>query len=184
MNLYDSAALAALAQDGKLPPVACWSPPLSGEMNLFIARDGTWWHEGVPIRRNSLLRLFSTLLRCEDDGHYYLLTPVEKWRIQVEDVPFLAVWMDVECPGKDQVLHFRTNLGDTISAGPDHLIKVRYDLKRDEPAPYVHVRDQLWALLSRGVFLELANLAIEKHFASKTVYGVYSHKIFFPLDNT
>lgn len=184
MNLYDSAALAARVQDGKLPPVDRWNPPFSGEMNLYIARDGTWWHEGVPIRRDSLLRLFSTLLRREEDGYHYLLTPVEKWRIQVEDAPFLAVWMDIECPGNDQVLHFRTNLGDTISAGPDHSIKVKYALNHDEPSPYVHVRSQLWALLSRTVFLELANLAIEKRLADKIVYGVYSHKIFFPLDDT
>ena len=183
MNLYDSAALAARAQDRDLPPIDRWAPPFSGEMNLCIARDGTWWHAGIPIRRDSLVRLFSTLLRREEDGYYYLLTPVEKWRIQVEDAPFIAVWMDVEGLGEDQVLYFRTNVGDTISAGPDHSIKVKYALSCDEPSPYVHVRGQLWALLSRNVFLELANLAIEKRLADKTIYGVYSNKIFFPLED-
>ena len=181
MNLYDPIALAAHIQDGKPLSLDRWTPPLSGELSLYIARDGTWWHEGVPIKRDSLVKLFSTLLRREDDGHYYLVTPTEKWHIQVEDAPFLAVWVDIEHPGKNQVLRFRTNLGDTISAGPDHSIKVKYAFNGDEPAPYVHVRGRLWALISRSVFLELANLIIEKHLANKIVYGVYSHQVFFPL---
>jgi len=182
MYKFDPAALAAQVQGKKLPPLERWHPPLSGELDMRIARDGTWYHEGSPILRENLARLFSTILRCEDDGCYYLVTPVEKWRIQVEAAPFVAVLLEVsDKGGKQQELHFITNMGDRITAGPEHPIEVEYATAGGEPAPYVHVRARLRALLSRPVFLELAELGEEREVDGKPLYGVWSQGVFFPL---
>lgn len=181
MNKPDPTELAAQLESKKLPPVDSWNPPLSGEMDMRIARDGTWYHEGQAIQRQSLVRLFSTILRRDEDGFYYLLTPVEKWRIQVDDAPFLAVLMEVEGVDKEQCLHFQTNLGDTVVAGPEHLLRVDYQEVGGEPSPYVHVRGWLEALLSRSVFLELAELAEERDVDGERVYGVWSQGVFFQL---
>ncbi len=176
----DPATLAAQVQGQSLPPVESWRPPLSGEMDLRIARDGTWYHEGQPILRASLARLFSTILRRDPDGHHYLLTPVEKWRIQVEDAPFLAVLLDVEGTGREQRLRFTTNLGDRVLAGPDHPIEVTF-AKNGEPSPYVRVRGQLWALISRAVYLELIERGDERLSNGRREYGVWSGGVFFSL---
>jgi hypothetical protein len=178
----DPAALAAQVQGKKLPPLERWNPPLSGVMDMRITRDGTWYHEGSPILRETLARLFSTILRREDDNHYYLVTPVEKWRIQVDDAPFVAVLLDVINKGSQtQELHFTTNLGDVVTAGPAHPIEVVYLTPGGEPSPYIHVRDRLKALISRSVFLELAELGEEREVDGKPLYGVWSQGVFFPL---
>lgn len=175
----DPAALAAQVQGRKLPPVERWNPPLSGEMDLRIARDGTWYHEGRPIAREALVRVFSTLLRRDPDGHHYLLTPAEKWRIQVEDAPFLAVLLEADGAGRAQRLHFTTNLGDRVCAGPDHPIEVVFAAD-GEPSPYVRVRGRLQALISRAVYLELVELGVE-HGGGRREYGVWSDGAFFSL---
>ncbi|MDX1655695.1 MAG: DUF1285 domain-containing protein [Candidatus Competibacteraceae bacterium] len=180
MSHPDPAALAAQLQDQSLPPVEQWDPPLSGEMDLHIRRDGNWLYQGSPIERPTLVRLFSTLLRREDDGLYYLLTPVEKWRIRVDDAPFLAVLLAVEGQGREQVLRFTTNLGDSVAAGPDHPLRVNYS-PDGEPSPYVHIRDRLEALIGRSVFLELAELAEEGQVGERSWLGVWSRGVFFPL---
>ena len=180
MSNPDPAALAAQVQDRSLPPVEQWDPPLSGEMDLHIRRDGSWFYQGSPIERPALVRLFSTLLRREDDGHYYLLTPVEKWRIRVDDAPFLAVLLAVEGRGREQVLHFTTNLGDQVAAGSDHPLWVDYS-PDGEPSPYIHIRDWLEALIGRSVFLELAELAQEGQVEGRSWLGVWSQGVFFPL---
>ena len=177
----DPAALATQVQHQSLPPVEQWKPPLSGEMDLRITRDGTWFHEGQAIRRESLVRLFSTLLRRDEDGDYYLLTPREKWRIQVDDAPFLAVMLDVSGEGERQVLCFETNVGDKVLAGPTHPMVVEYRFASGEPSPYVHVRGRLRALISRSVFLELADLGMEREVDGEKVFGVWSQRVFFPL---
>ena len=182
MYKFDPVALAAQFEGKKLPPLERWHPPLSGELDMRIARDGTWYHEGAPIQRQNLARLFSTILRREDDGCYYLVTPVEKWRIQVEDAPFVAVLLEVSDKGaKQQALRFTTNLGDVVTGGPEHPIEVEYATPDGEPAPYVQVRAQLRALLSRPVFLELTELGEEREVAGKLLYGVWSQEVFFPL---
>lgn len=178
----DLATLATqLPSERPLPPVDRWNPPFSGEMDLRIARDGAWYHEGAPIRREALVRLFASILRCDEDGYHYLVTPVEKWRIRVDDAPFLAVRVDATGTGSGQSLRFTTNVGDCVSAGPDHPLTVEYRLPGGEPAPYVHVRGRLRALLSRAVFLELIELGEERSTATGRDYGVWSQGQFFSL---
>jgi uncharacterized protein len=175
-----------LPTDRPLPPLERWNPPLSGEMNLRITRDGIWYHEGAPIQREALVRLFASILRHDADGHHYLVTPVEKWRIQVDDAPFLAVRLDAAGAGRDQILTFTTNLGDTVIAGPDHPLNVEYRAPDDAPAPYLHVRGRLRALLTRAVFLELAELGEEQRTDQGRECGVWSQGQYFrlgPLDD-
>jgi len=182
MQKPDLEALATQAEQRKLPPIEQWNPPLSGTMDLRITRDGSWIHEGRPIQRLELVRLFSTILRREDDGEYYLLTPVEKWRIQVDDAPFTAPLLEVDNAGKaDQQLRFTTNVGDRVVAGPDHPIEVEYATPDSPPAPYVQVRGRLRALIGRSVFLELAELGEQREVDGETCYGVRSQGMFFSL---
>ena len=179
----DPATLAAqfTGIDRPLPPVERWNPPFSGDMDLYIARDGVWRHNGDPIQREALVKLFASILRRDDDSHYYLVTPVEKWLIQVDDAPFLAVRVDAVGSGRDQSLIFTTNLGDTVIAGPDHPLTVVYQTPDGEPSPYIHIRGQLLALLSRAVFVELAELGGERSTPAGRDYGVWSLGRFFSL---
>lgn len=140
-----------------LPPVHLWNPAHSGQIDIVIRKDGQWVHEGAVISREALVRLFSTILRKDPDG-YWLVTPVEKLKIAVEDAPFVAVRVDRQ----GETLTFTTNLGDTVDAGPDHPIRVVIDPATGEPRPYVHVRADLEALITRPVFYELAELAEER----------------------
>lgn len=137
-----------------LPPVHKWNPPYCGEIDMEIRRNGQWFYMGTPIGRPELVRLFSTVLRHDDDGYYYLVTPVEKVRIRVEDAPFLAVQVERHEEGGLPYLRFVTQTGDVVVAGPEHSIRVSFqpDL---EPSPYVHVRDRLDALISRNVYYQL-----------------------------
>jgi len=177
------ATLAAqLTRSGQsLPPVDRWDPPFSGDIDIHIARDGVWRHDGAPIPREALVCLFASILRRDADGHYYLVTPVEKWRIQVSDAPFVAVRVDVAGVGHEQSLTFTTNLGDTVIAGPEHPLTVVYRIPGGEPSPYVHIRGRLLALLSRAVFVELAELGEERLTAAGREYGVWSQGRFFGL---
>lgn len=178
----DLAALAvALPTARALPPVERWNPPLSGDMDLRITRDGAWRYEGALIQREALVRLFASILRCDEDGHHYLITPVEKWRIRVDDAPFLAVRLDVTGIGREQILTFTTNVGDMIAAGSEHPLMVEYRTPGGEPAPYIQVRGRLRALLTRAVFLELAELGEERPSAQGRDYGVWSQGQFFIL---
>jgi hypothetical protein len=129
------------------------------------------------------MRLFSTILRRDEDDHYYLLTPVEKWRIQVEDAPFLAVLLAASGSAEEQILNFQTNVGDQVEAGPDHAIDVEYRTADGEPSPYLHVRGRLRSLIARSVFLELAELAVEgiDENTGAPCYGVWSRGMFFAL---
>lgn len=133
-----------------LPPVHLWHPAHCGEIDILIRRDGLWLHEGTPIGRPALVRLFSTVLRKDPDG-FHLVTPAEKLRIRVEDAPFTAVRVD----RRDGALVFTTNVGDEVEAGPDHAIRVESGPGEGEPRPYLHVRAGLEALISRAVFYEL-----------------------------
>jgi len=154
--------LNALAEAAKqapgrgLPPVHLWNPEHCGEIDILIRRDGVWMHEGSPIGRKELVRLFSTVLRKDPDG-YYLVTPVEKMKIRVEDLPFRAVSIGRE--GEDLI--FVTDVGDEVRAGEADPIVVETDPTTGEPAPRVHVRRGLWARIARSVFYELVEMAEE-----------------------
>ena len=143
------------AQKGP-PPVHLWNPPFSGDLDMRIARDGTWFHEGTPINRPELVRLFASILKREGDD-YFLVTPVEKVGLKVDDAPFIAI--DYERDGND--LRFVTNVGDTVIAGPDHRITVREDPSTGEPSPYIHIRRDLNALIDRKSFYRLADISEE-----------------------
>lgn len=148
-------AAAGELQSGRaLPPVDLWDPPHCGAIDICIGRDGRWRHEGAPIERDALIRLFSTVLRKDADG-FYLVTPVEKLKIVVEDAPFVAVGLERAGPS----LRFLTNLGDWVEAGPEHPIRVGRDETNRGPAPYIHVRGGLEARMTRPVFYELVDMA-------------------------
>lgn len=148
-----SAVVAAAGGRG-LPPVHLWHPAHCGEIDIVIRRDGVWMHEGSPIGRAELVRLFSTVLRLDPDG-YHLVTPVEKLALTVEDLPFRAVIVEADGDGLD----FVTDVGDRVEAGPDHPIVVEVDAATGEPAPRLHVRADLWARIARPVFYELVERA-------------------------
>ena len=165
----------------KLPPVDKWNPAYCGEIDMRIARDGTWFYLGTPIGRPALVRLFSTILRGEPDGSYVLVTPVERVGLKVEDVPFIAVRVDAEGTGHDQRLRFLTNVGDEVTAGAEHPMRVSYR-GAGEPQPYVHVRGRLDARLSRPVFYELVGMAEERiQSDGRRELGVWSSGEFFSL---
>ena len=177
----DLAEIMARLPQESLPPVHLWNPPAGSDIDMRIARDGTWFYQGTPIRRAPMVRLFSTVLRHEEDGRFYLVTPVEKLAITVEDAPFLAVGMTVHGSGRGQVLQFRTNVDSEIVAGPDHPIRVSVDAESEEPAPYLLVRDRLEALIARAVFYDLVELAEEREVDGRIELGVWSAGRYFPL---
>ncbi|MCM2562602.1 DUF1285 domain-containing protein [Lutimaribacter sp. EGI FJ00015] len=146
------------AQKGKgLPPVHKWNPPFSGDLDMRIARDGTWFYQGTPITRPGLVRLFSTILR-KDGDKYFLVTPVEKVGITVDDAPFVAIDFEKEGTGRDQTLTFHTNVGDQAIAGPQHPIRMERDEKTGEPSPYIMIRAGLEALIDRKSFYRLVEI--------------------------
>jgi len=147
-------AIGAGGAGRSLPPVHLWHPEHCGEIDIVVRKDGTWLHEGTPIRRPELVRLFSTVLRLDPDG-YHLVTPVEKLRIQVEDLPFQAVALET----LEGDLIFHTDVGDRVVAGADHAITVEVDPASGEPRPRLHVRRGLEARISRPVFYELVERA-------------------------
>ena len=170
------AEIARLAEEEKLPPVDKWDPTHCGDSEMRIARDGTWYHQGSPIGRPAMVRLFSTILRREPDGRFVLVTPVEKLDIEVEDAPFVAVELKAEGQGEAASLAFRLNTGDLIIAGPDH--PLRFEAGPEGPHPYLEVRGGLDALVARPVYYELAELAL----AAGDPPGLWSGGAFFPME--
>lgn len=166
------AAAASKAAKGGLPPVHLWNPPYCGELDIEIRADGTWFHEGTPIGRPAMVRLFSTILKREGNS-FFLVTPVEKVGIRVQDAPFLAVDAEIS----DGTVTFSTNVGDQVTAGPDHPITVRGDA--GEPRPYVHVRAGLEALIDRKTFYRLADAA---EIGPDGQIGIVSAGQFFALE--
>lgn len=171
------AEIARLVEERRLPPVESWHPTHCGHSAMRIARDGTWFHEGSPIGRMPMVRLFSTILRREPDGGYVLVTPVEKLDIEVEDAPFVAVELKSEGSGRGRRLAFRLNTGDMVVAGRDH--PLRFTNRVDGPHPYLLVRSRLDALVARSVYYELTNLAIDE---GADPAGLWSDGVFFPLE--
>jgi hypothetical protein len=171
------ADIARLAEEKKLPPVASWNPDHCGSSGMRIASDGTWYHEGRPIGRPAMVRLFATILRREPDGSYVLVTPVEKLDIEVEDAPFIAVELKSEGEGRERNLAFRLNIGDLVVAGPDH--PLRFAAAGEGPHPYLHVRGELEALVGRSVYYELAEIALAE---GAQPPGLWSRGAFFPFE--
>ena len=163
------------APNWKFDPNQCES------IDIKIARDGTWFHEGQPIKRKKMCQLFSKVLRRSADGRFFLITPVEQFQIFVEDAPFTAVELSVQSTGDQQILIFRTNLDQTIVAGPNHPIRIVQDPITGEPKPYIVVRDKLEALILRPQFYQLVEMAEEKKMRGKTVLGVWSATKYFEL---
>ncbi len=153
-----------------------------GDLDIRIAADGTWYHEGAPIRRPALVKLFASVLRRDAAGDYWLVTPVEQARIRVDDVPFIAVELKVEGEDGAKCLSFRTNLDEWVTAGPLHSIAFRPQPGGREPAPYVAVRDGLEARLTRAVYYELAEHAVDAGLDGGARFGVHSDGAFFPLE--
>ncbi|HEX8442826.1 MAG TPA: DUF1285 domain-containing protein [Allosphingosinicella sp.] len=170
------ADIARLAAERRLPPVDKWNPSHCGSSGMRIAEDGTWFHEGSPIGREAMVRLFSTILRREPDGRFVLVTPVEKLDIEVEDAPFVAVEMKSEGQGRDRSLAFRLNVGELVMAGPEH--PLRSEPRGNGPHPYLQVRPGLDARIVRSVYYELAELALAE---GGDPPGLWSGGVFFPL---
>jgi uncharacterized protein len=162
------------AADGRRKPVD------RGDLEMRIARDGTWFYRGSSIARLPLVKLFASVLRREADGRYWLVTPAERGRIEVEDAPFVAVALKIEGEGRDQQLIFRTNLDDIVTAGPDHPLRVE-TAASGQPAPYILVRDRLEARLARPVFYDLAEIGRAEQLGNTIQFGVWSRNMFFRL---
>jgi hypothetical protein len=171
----------ALAETGRrLPPVELWDPPFCGNLDMRIAADGTWYYLKTPIGRPALVKLFASVLKREGDD-YFLVTPVEKCGLQVEDAPFVAVELEVADGDAGRVLNFRTNVDEWIACGSEH--ELRFD---PEPGtgglkPYLHVRRGLWAKVTRALFFDLVALGEEQEIAGSAMFGVTSMGVFFPM---
>ncbi|MBD1550379.1 DUF1285 domain-containing protein [Pseudomonas typographi] len=156
-----------------LPPVHLWNPDFCGDIDMRIARDGTWYYLGTPITRKAMVKLFSTILKKEGE-RWFLVTPVEKVGIQVEDAPFVAVLVDVEGTGEGQRLHFTDNCENRFTAGPEHPLRVSIDPATDAPSPYVRVRGEFEARIQRSVFYHLVALAVPVERHGEQWLGVWS----------
>ena len=157
-----------------------------GDLPFLIKRDGTWLYRGSPINRKELVCLFSGVLKREVDGSFWLQTPVERGKIDVEDAPFVAVELHWGGDAREQVLSFRTNIDEMVTAGPSHPIRVAHDVLTCEPTPYLHVRDGLGAApiearIARAVYYELVALAVPGTIRGRRVLGVWSCGCFFSL---
>jgi uncharacterized protein len=175
-----SAALGSVARGKGPPPVERWNPAYCGEIDMRIAADGTWFYNGSPIGRVPLVKLFASILR-KDPDRYVLVTPVERVGIVVEDAPFQAVEMAVEGEGVDRQIAFRTNLDDLVQFGSEHPLRFARD-----PAggikPYVRVRGELWALVTRALTYDLVELGEEREIGGERRFGVAAGGEFYPIE--
>ena len=163
----------------RLPPVHLWNPPFCGDLDMRIASDGTWFYMGTPIGRQALVRLFSTILKREG-GKHFLVTPVEKVGIRVDDVPFLAVEMVKDADSRGQLLRFRTNVDDWVPCDSDH--RLRFKAAADGGlTPYLHVRADLWAKVTRALYYDLVDLGEERIVDGRAMFGVVSAGEFFAM---
>jgi hypothetical protein len=162
------------------PPVERWNPPFCGDIDMRIAADGTWFYQKTPIGRLALVKLFASVLKREGDK-YFLVTPVEKVGIVVDDTPFLAVEMSASEGEAGRVLRFRTNVDDWIAAGPDHALRFETQPETGGLKPYLHVRRDLWAKVTRALFYDLVALGEERDVQGTTMFGVFSQGEFFAM---
>lgn len=176
------AMIARAARAGKgAPPVERWNPTFCGDLDMEIKADGTWFYLGTPIGRPALVQLFSTVLRKDEDGRTYLVTPVEKVGIRVEDAPFLAVEMAVTGVGEHQALTFRTNVGDVVEAGPEHVLRFVDEPETGGLKPYLHVRGRLEALVARSVMYDLVEAGEEIETDGRMMFALRSRGAVFPV---
>jgi len=182
----DSGGLDAIAGAAKRagergpPPVHLWNPPFCGDLDMRIAADGTWFYLKTPIGRPALVKLFSSVLRREGEK-YFLVTPVEKIGITVDDAPFTAVEMRQEGEGSARVLAFRTNVDEWVSVGPGHALRFEPEPDTGGLKPYLHVRRDLWALVTRALFYDLVELGEERDVDGRRMFGVASGDAFFAM---
>jgi uncharacterized protein len=162
------------------PPVHLWNPPFCGDLDMRIAADGTWFYLKTPIGRPALVKLFASVLKREGDS-YFLVTPVEKCGIQVDDAPFLAVEMKIHDGAHGHVLHFRTNVDDWVVCGPDHALRFEPEPDTGGLKPYLHVRRDLWAKVTRALFYDLVELGEERDIDGQRMFGVSSGAQFFVM---
>jgi hypothetical protein len=172
----------ALARAGAKgpPPVERWNPPFCGDLDMRIAADGTWFYMKTPIGRPALVKLFASVLKREGDS-YFLVTPVEKCGITVDDAPFLAVELNIEDGAEGRVLHFRTNVDDWVACGPQHALRFEPEAGTGGLKPYLHVRRDLWAKVTRTLFFDLVEIGEERDVEGRAMFGVMSMGIFFPM---
>ena len=173
-------SLAAAVGKGKYPPVEKWNPPFCGDLDMRIAADGTWFYLGTPIGRPALVRLFSTVIKRED-GRYFLVTPVEKVGIRVDDAPFLAVEMEIENRGAGQNLIFRTNVDDVVRCDAEHRLRFEPETGTGGLRPYLHVRRDLWAKVTRALFFDLVVIGEVREVGGRRMFGVVSAGEFFAM---
>ena len=171
---------AALGKSRGAPPVHLWNPPFCGDLDMRIAADGTWHYLGTPIGRPAMVRLFASVLKREGD-RYFLVTPVEKVGIKVDDAPFLAVAMEREGAGKDRTLLFRTNVDDVVRCDADHALRFEPEKGTGGVKPYLHVRRDLWALVTRALFFDLVALGEVRKLDGREQFGIVSAGAFFPM---
>jgi hypothetical protein len=162
------------------PPVELWNPPFCGDIDMRIAADGTWFYQKSPIGRLALVKLFASVLKREGDKHF-LVTPVEKVGIVVEDAPFLAVELKTSRGDSGQVLQFRTNVDDWVTAGPGHALRFELQSETGGLKPYLHVRRDLWAKVTRTLFYDLVALGEERNVEGRGMFGVASMGQFFAM---
>jgi hypothetical protein len=182
LDLPSAESIAASAKEaGKrgIPPVESWNPPFCGDLDMRIARDGTWFYLGTPIGRKGLVKLFSSIIR-KDGEDYFLVTPVEKVGITVDDAPFVALDFEATGSGTTQVLTFETHVEDFVAAGPDHPIRIAYD-ETGEPSPYILVRRNLEALIDRKSFYRLVDIGVHHDHEGEDWFGLWSGGVFFPI---
>jgi len=162
------------------PPVERWNPPFCGDLDMRIAADGTWYYLKTPIGRPALVKLFASVLKREGDK-YFLVTPVEKCGIEVEDAPFIAVELAIEEQPAGRVLNFRTNVDDWVACGPEHALRFEPQAGTGGLKPYLHVRRDLWAKVTRVLFFDLVELGEERDIEGRAMFGVTSKGAFFPM---
>jgi hypothetical protein len=170
----------ALARTKGPPPVELWNPPFCGDLDMRIAADGTWFYLKTPIGRPALVKLFASVLKREGDS-YFLVTPVEKCGITVDDAPFLAVELRIEDGEAGRVLHFRTNVDDWVACGPQHGLRFEPEAGTGGLKPYLHVRRGLWAKVTRALFFDLVDIGEERDVDGKAMFGVASMGLFFAM---
>jgi len=166
---------------GKTPPVEKWNPEFCGDIDMRIAANGLWYYMGTPIGREPLVRLFASVLRKDEDGKHYLVTPVEKIGITVDDAPFVGVELHAAGSGKDQIITLRTNVGEAMDIGPDHPMRFEPEPETDGVKPYVMVRGRLEALCLRSLLYELVEIGGEEDVDGDVWFGVWSSGIFYPM---
>jgi hypothetical protein len=173
-------SLAARIGTGRHPPVEKWNPPFCGDLDMRIATDGTWFYLGTPIGRPALVKLFASVLKREGDKHF-LVTPVEKVGIRVDDAPFLAVELEIENRGPEQNLIFRTNVDDIVRCDPEHRMRFEPEAGTGGIKPYMHVRRDLWAKVTRALFFDLVAIGEVREQGGARMFGIFSAGEFFPI---